>query len=173
MAENVDPNSRHSRSPTRSPRSPLLDDRAHSAPSTPTAVDYTNVRYEFSSGKLVESKMLHAIDEKQLYRYRITHKKLAQYNCYVKSCSAKLYLDVVSHNCFRKATQSQSHNHGPNDNIATMQLATTIKKRCRSAATAARSGGNGNVRRIFHNAIREWVFFLIVNIVNIYLLFMN
>lgn len=160
---NVPP--RRSRSPFRRSRLPLHELgvenlRTHPDPPVrPSVVDYDNVRYEFMAGKLIDSKMLHAIDEQQLYRYRVTHKNLAQYNCYILGCNAKLYLDVVTQICFRKAKQSQPHNHGPNDNIQSMQLSTTIKKRCRSAVAAARSGGNGNVRQIFHNAIREWVYF--------------
>lgn len=145
---------RRSRSPLRhSPES----DRAHSdPPRTRRAVDYNDVRFEFMSGKLINSKLLHAIDEQQLYRYRITHKTLAQYNCYVTVCSAKLYLDVTTQHCFRKEKQPQVHNHGPNDNIELMQLNATIKKRCRSATSAVRSGGgSGNIRQIFHNTLRE------------------
>lgn len=153
--------SRRSRSPIRRTSPPNVRPHSAAEPSRRATVNYSDVRYEFMAGKIAKSKILHAIDEEQLYRYRVTHKSLSQYNCYINDCKAKLYVDTMTNICFRKPKQSEVHNHGPHDGIEAMQLASTIKKRCRSAAAAARSGGNGNVRQIFHNAIREWVFKLI------------
>lgn len=145
---------RRSRSPIRSTHNgpSLLRTQSLPPPSSHSdvVVDFSNIRYEIIAGKRLYSKMLHAIDEQQMYRFRINHK--AQYNCNVNKCPSKVYVDLTTHVCARK-TCYEPHNHGPNDQIDKIQLNDSIKKRCRSAAVAARSGGN--LREIFHNTVRE------------------
>lgn len=123
-------------------------------------IDYTNVRHVFISGQRETSKILHAIDEQQLYRFRVAHNQVAQYNCYVANCKAKLYLE--SEVCYRKA-KYEPHNHGANDMIEEIILKNSIKKRCRSVAVEPRrsGAGAGNVRSVYLSSIREWVFFFL------------
>lgn len=141
-------------SPIRRSRSPIRGvpslRRSQSNPPS-VKIDDTNVRYKFAAGKRLNSKMLHTIDEQQMYRLRVTHKNVAQYNCYIDKCNAKLYLNLETQVCYRKAMYGL-HNHGPNDTIYDIQLNDTIKRRCRSAAAAS---GAGNVRNLFHSTIRE------------------
>lgn len=140
-------NPRRSRSPRRS-NSPTQ--RAQSAPSSMT-VDYTDLKYTLMPGKRETSKVLHTIDERQLYFFRVNTKHAAQYNCYVKSCSAKAQISLESSKCSRKG--NEGHNHGPNAEIETIQLKTAIKKRCRSVAAATRGGGD--VHAVFNETIQE------------------
>lgn len=114
-------------------------------------IDYTDLRYEFVSGKRVNSKMLHTVDERQMYRFRVSRKTFAQYDCYVAKCPAKVCIHSATNVCSRK-TQDR-HNHGPNDEIEAIQLKDAIKKRCLSAAVAAKGGGN--VHDVFINTILE------------------
>lgn len=145
--------------PIRRSRSPIRGENLRRSRSNPPSVEINNtsIRYKFVAGKRLNSKMLHTIDEQQMYRLRVTHKNVAQYNCYIDKCNAKLYLNLETQECSRKAVY-ELHNHGPNDIINDIQLNDSIKRRCRSAAAA---GGSGNVRNLFHSTIRELVFFLL------------
>lgn len=145
---------RRSRSPLR--ESPLNRNRAQSAPELPHDVhlDYSNLSFEFIPGKRANSKLLHTIDEQQLYRRRVKHGRTTQYDCYINTCNAKVFFDDELNSLKRKEKHDR-HNHGANDMISTLQLSESIKKRCRSAAMAGRNENDGNVRDIFHNTIRE------------------
>lgn len=156
-----EPSERRSRSPIRLTVSQRIQSHSQPPPTTQrqlSPVDFSNVRYEYVAGKRVGSKMLHAIGERQMYRYRVTHKNVAQYNCYIDKCNAKLYVDLTTQVCARKQ-KFEPHNHGPNDMIEGIQLNDSIKQRCRNAAVATRSASAGNVHNIFLNTIRELVFF--------------
>lgn len=165
------PDQRRSRSPIRSSGGEMRRIHSEPPPESQRVIDYDNVRYRFVAGKRINSKMLHAIDEQQMYRYRVTHKNIAQYNCYIDTCKAKLYVDTVSGVCARKAKHTP-HNHGPNDEIMSIQLVDSIKKRCRSATVAAKTGGAGNVRDIFHHTVRESVYFIFIQFFSGYFYFL-
>lgn len=142
---------RRSRSPLRSENG---SQRAHSAPTSSLSaamIDYTNLRYEFVAGKRVDSKMLHTVDERQMYRFRVARKTFSQYDCYVAKCPAKVSIHSATNVCSPKTVDR--HNHGPNEEIEAIQLNDAIKKRCRSAAVAAKCGGN--VHDVFNNTILE------------------
>lgn len=108
----------------------------------------------------MNSKLLHAMDEQQVYVVKVKGKKDTQYNCYkakLSGCPAKLYIDKITTECFRKQTYNEPHSHGSmRQEIAEMQLKTKIKKNCGDAATLAShigSSGSGNVRGIFQHCL--------------------
>lgn len=140
-------NPRRSRSPLRSDN---VQQREQSAPSM-IMLDYTDLKCTLMPGKRETSKLLHVIDERQLYLFRIKTKCFSQYNCYVKSCPAKVQISFETGKCSRKGVDG--HNHGPNEEIESMKLKTAIKKRCRSVASATRGGGD--VHAVFTETIRE------------------
>lgn len=88
--------------PRRRSRSPLRNNENNSrsghrtretAPSPIGAIlDMNNIRYEFMPGQRMNSKMLHTLDEHQLYKKKIVTKHDTQYECYkIKNgCPAKV-----------------------------------------------------------------------------------
>lgn len=130
-------------------------------------MSYTNLRYEFMSGKRINSKLLHTMDEHGLYVFRIGNKKLRQYDCYKSSqlgCTAKVFIDNATSVCFRKETHPDKHNHGAlNDEIHAIKLKTHIKTKCGDAAALAEQiggKGTGNVRGIFQHCLVKFVFLI-------------
>lgn len=142
-------NERRSRSPNRN-NGLTQSPRMHSAPSA-TMLNYSDLKVRMMPGKRETSKVLFAIDEQQLYTYRVKNKHAVQYNCYIKSCSAKVEISNDTGKCSRKGRDT--HNPGPNAEISTIELKTAIKKRCRSVAAATRGGGD--VHAVFNETIRE------------------
>lgn len=106
---------------------------SQSFPATiPTPLNYNNLRYEFIPGKRITSKVLHTIDEQQLYAYKVKTKEHVQYNCYKlkeTGCEAKVYTKITSGVCFRKSNQTSAHNHATlRKEIDEIKLKTEIKK---------------------------------------------
>lgn len=94
---------------------PSTSSTSQSSPApTPTSLNYSNLRYEMIAGKRINSKVLHTIDEQQLYAYKVKTKDNVQYNCYKlkkMGCEAKVFTNVVSGVCFRKSNHTSAHNH--------------------------------------------------------------
>lgn len=148
-----------SRSPLRgrSSRSP-----ARSLP--PVLIDYSNLLHDFVSGKRVGSNLLRTIDENQIYRFKVKHKNVAQYDCYKnkEGCRAKVYLNLTSKVCYRKS-ECSAHNHGENDDIKKMLLVDTIKRRCRSATTSIVTAQS--VRQVYNETVRRYSLILLNSII--------
>lgn len=124
------------------------------------ALDYSNLRYEQMSGARQSSKLLHCIDEKQLYVYRNCTKFLKQYDCYQRvkfGCPAKVFIQKSSEICFRKTSCANEHNHEHvNRLIDEMKLRSGIKSDIGTSASLAEhigSVGGGNTRSIFQRNV--------------------
>lgn len=103
-----------------------------SAPSTPLPLsNMRKIRYAFISGQRINSKLLHALDENELYMCKVKSKNDTQYDCYYgkRGCAAKVFIDNNSNECFRKFKHLEPHNHDSmQQEINEMQLKTVIKK---------------------------------------------
>lgn len=139
---------------------PTLDEptSAQSSPARPPSINYCNLRYELMSGKRINSKLLHTIDEHQLYVQKVKTKSTRQYDCYKKKdlgCEAKVFVNNSSAVCFRKINHGNEHNHSTlKKEINEIKMKTEIKTKCGDSATLAEhigASGTGNVRGIFQH----------------------
>lgn len=150
---------RRSRSPQRSPLAQIRHrEEAFN--------QYRQIAYEFIPGQRLNSKLLHATEEHQIYSKKIATKKDVQYNCTKErsGCPAKLFIDISTNECVRKAKQAQPHNHGSmRVEIAEMMLKNEIRTKCGNAVTLSHhigASGSGNVRGIFQHCLAKYVFLI-------------
>lgn len=152
---------RRSRSPLRSsPESPAQN-RRQREPSPPIFNSFRDIKYEFIAGHRLNSKLLHTMDEHQVYMKKVTTKKDIQYNCMKEKsgCLAKVFICINTNECIRKQSQAQTHNHGSmRAEIAEMKLKNEIKTKCGNAVTLSQhigASGSGNVRGIFQHCLAK------------------
>lgn len=127
--------------------------------SQPARIDYDHLRFEIISGKRLNSKLLHTLDENHLYQHKVTNNSVAQYDCYklrTLGCTAKLYIENGL--CFRKV-KSNGHNHDAlTAEIAEIKLKNEIKVKCSDAKVLAEhigANGTGNVRGVFQHCLAK------------------
>lgn len=106
-----------------------------------------NDEYEYVTGLRLDSQLLHAKDEAQLYKYKSTSKRGTKYfECYYAKtlkCPARASLDFGTF----ANKMDQAHNHGKQtDFIAELRAKTAIKKQC-----AAQRG----IRKNFNEVVMQ------------------
>lgn len=145
---------------TQPPASPAV--AVEPSPSLP--INRFNMRYEFMGGKRASSKLLHTLDEHQLYVLRNKYKSVHQYNCYEATCTARVYLEVHDENdveknvCHIKSKYTE-HNHAAvQSTINEFKLVNAVKEKCGNSKSLAENIGTpgcGYIRGIFQNTLLE------------------
>lgn len=116
------------------------------------------IAYEIVAGHRQNSTLLYTTGDNYLYKKHNATKKTTQYECYTKTCTAKVYVSNEDAVCFRKATHN-THNHvDATETVNQMKLANNVKGSVSNAATlAANIGayGSGSVRTIYQNVLAK------------------
>lgn len=160
-------NHRASRSPIQMPgRSHSLSPRNATPPArTVRSLSvFPNINayaYEIVAGRRKNSKLLYTTAEQYLYKLHNKSKTVVQYDCYEKTCDAKVYVSVANNLCFKRAT-NHTHNH---NNAAQLLLEMNVSNKVKqgvsnAAMLAANIGatGSGSVRAIYQNCLQRSAF---------------
>lgn len=110
-----------------------------------------NLEYRFMSGLRSDSRLLHVLEENQLYRRNTSTKKNIIYKCRVPKCKSRVYLNSL--NQCRRVANFKGHNHGDVDTfIEGLELKTKIKTACVTSTTSEKTK---STRDIFFDYLSE------------------
>lgn len=103
------------------------------------------IKFEFITGQRIGSKLLYAIDEKQLYRTETQHNEYIWFRCRVPKCVARVKFNERTNKCF-KSSRTVPHNHGTQENeFRSLKLLNKVKMAC--------ANENGKVFEIYQKCL--------------------
>lgn len=110
-----------------------------------------NLNYEYVVGRRLNSRLLYVLDEKQLYTKKSMKNENYFYNCYIKTCKARVF---VNNEVCKKVKNFIDHSHETQENMyKELKTLNDIKTSCVEMHTDyTEPTVLGGIRKIYQSA---------------------